>query len=355
MNFENLTFQIPEILSLVGLIQCVYVLVYMAFRAGDVRHAVLPGFYFLLLGGAFFLDFAHRFIAEALPAYPVWQWAAWFAGPPLSVLLIIQVAQMTRLPRARDFWVLALPLAAFIGARVLARLDDGATFHEWLVILGIVAGGVAMLTVWLQRGMLDVLLQEKEGQARFWLVITLLLMNGAFLATMLVSTGPWLGAEETMMIRTIIGLGLVYLSGTSLFRIYPQSVKMAARAQKLAAGLSDEDHALAQRIERLLDMDKVYQEPTYSRSDLARELNAPESAVSRVINIYFGKSFPQLLNERRVADAQRLLMETTAPVKQVAEEVGFNSMATFNRVFRDVTGRTPTEFRAQSNNGHAAA
>ena len=356
MNFENLTFQVPEILSLVGLIQCVYVLVYMAFRAGDVRYALLPGLYFLMLGGAFFLDFGQRFIGEALPAYAAWQWAAWFAGPPLSVLLIIQVAQITRLPRARDYWVLALPLAAFAGAQGLARLEDGATFYEWLVILGIVAGGVAMLTVWLERGMLDVLRQEKEGQARFWLVMTLLLMNGAFLATMLVSLGPWLAAGQVMMIRTILGLGLVYLSGTSLFRIYPQSVKMALRAaQKAAAGLSHDDRVLAQKIERLLDMDKVYQEPTYSRSDLARELNVAETAISRVINIYFGKSFPQVLNERRVADAQRLLRETPAPVKQVAEDVGFNSMATFNRVFREATGQTPTEYRAQSDNGHAAA
>jgi len=99
----------------------------------------------------------------------------------------------------------------------------------------------------------------------------------------------------------------------------------------------------------------VYQEPTYSRSDLARELNVAETAISRVINIYFGKSFPQVLNERRIVDAQRLLRETPAPVKQVAEEVGFNSMATFNRVFREAVGHTPTEFRAQSNNGHAAA
>lgn len=354
MNFENLTFHVPEILSLIGLIQCVYVLVYMAFRAGDLRYALLPGAYFLMLAGAFFLDFSQRFIGEALPAYAAWQWAAWFSGPPLSVLLIIQVAQMTRLPRARDFWVLVLPLVAFAGAHALSRLD-GAALYEWLVIFGIVTGGIAMLTVWLQRGMLDVLLQEKEGQARFWLVMTLLLMNGAFLATMLVSLGPWLTAGQTTMIRTILGLGLVYLSGTSLFRIYPQSIKLALRAQRAVAELSHEDKVLAQKIERLLDMDKVYQEPTYSRSDLARELNVAETAVSRVINIYFGKSFPQVLNERRITDAQRLLRETAAPVKQVAEDVGFNSMATFNRVFREATGKTPTEFRVQSDNGPAAA
>jgi AraC-like DNA-binding protein len=352
MALESLTFRIPEILSLVGLVQCVYVLVYMAFRAGDVRYAVLPGVYFIVLGGAFFLDFAQRFIADAVAGYDLWQWAAWFAGPPLSVLLIIQVAQITRLPRVRDFWVLLLPPLAFAGAMGMARVD-GAVLGEWLVIAGTVAGGLAMLGLWLERGLLDVLQQEKEGRARFWLVMTLLLMNGAFLATMLLSLGPWLDAGQVTMIRTITGLGLVYLAGTGLFRIYPQSVKLVPRIQKMAEELSHEDKVLAQKIEKLLDLDKVYHEPTYSRSDIARELNVAETAISRVINIYFGKSFPQVLNERRVADAQRLLRETTAPVKQVAEEVGFNSMATFNRVFRDSTGKTPTEFRAQAD-GQAA-
>ncbi|MBU0800595.1 MAG: AraC family transcriptional regulator, partial [Alphaproteobacteria bacterium] len=348
MNFETATFRIPEILSLIGLIQCVYVLVYMAFRAGDIRHAVVPSAYFVVLALAFFLDFAQRFIGTDGAAYPLWQWAAWFMGPPLSVLLVIQVARITRLPGVRHLWLLLLLPLAFAGAQMMAQADEECVsaaacpvLYEWLVTFGLVAGGVSLLAVWLQRGMLDALRTEPGGQARFWLVITLLLMNGAFLGTMLLSLTPWLNAAETMMIRTIIGLGLVYLAGTSLFRIYPQTVKMAVRAR--TETLTAEEAALAARITHLLDMEKVYQEPTYSRSELARELNAPETVVSRVINVHFGKSFPQLLNEHRVRDAQRLLRETNAAVKQVAEDVGFNSMATFNRVFRDVTGKTPTE------------
>lgn len=350
MAIDTLTFQVPEILSLVGLVQCVYILVYMAFRAGSVRFALLPGAYFLVLATAFFIDFAQRFIGGDLPSYPVWQWAAWFSGPALSVLLAIQVARVTRLPRAADFMILLLPVAGFAAAHLMVAGGDGL-LQEWLTIFGIVAGGAAMLTLWLRRGLWDDLRRDGQG-TRYWLVLTLVLMNGAFLGTMLVSLGPWLTMAQAGMIRTITGLGLVYLSGTALFRIYPQSLNMAGRGRAPEA-LDEAQTALARRIESLLDLDKVYQEPTYSRSDLARELNVAETVVSRIINVHFGKSFPQLLNERRIDDARRLLAETDAPVKQVAEEVGFNSMATFNRVFREATGRTPTEYR--QNAGHQPA
>jgi AraC-like DNA-binding protein len=98
-------------------------------------------------------------------------------------------------------------------------------------------------------------------------------------------------------------------------------------------------------------MEKVYQEPTYSRADLARECSAPESTVSRVINVHFGKSFPQLMNERRIADAKRLLQQTDAPVAKIASEVGFNSLPSFNRVFKDMTGDSPSSFRKSSSGG----
>ena len=51
------------------------------------------------------------------------------------------------------------------------------------------------------------------------------------------------------------------------------------------------------------------------------------------------------MNERRVDDAKRLLVETDAAIKTIAEEVGFNSLPSFNRVFKDLTGYAPSIYR----------
>ena len=67
--------------------------------------------------------------------------------------------------------------------------------------------------------------------------------------------------------------------------------------------------------------------------------------LSRMFRQHTGQTFTQCLNQRRVAMAQELLAGTRMPVTQVALQCGFNSIATFNRVFRDIRGCTPTQYR----------
>ncbi len=67
--------------------------------------------------------------------------------------------------------------------------------------------------------------------------------------------------------------------------------------------------------------------------------------LSRMFRQHTGSTFTQYLNKRRVTMAEELLASTKMPVTQVALQCGFNSIATFNRVFRDVRGCTPTQYR----------
>ena len=67
--------------------------------------------------------------------------------------------------------------------------------------------------------------------------------------------------------------------------------------------------------------------------------------LSRMFRQHTGLPFTQYLSQRRVEMAMELLSTTRMPVTQVALQCGFNSIATFNRVFRDVKGCTPTQYR----------
>jgi AraC-like DNA-binding protein len=352
LSIQHLRLTLPELLSLLGLAQCVNILVYMAFRAGDARRAALPFAYFLVLGLAFFLDFVGDFVGDVVDFFPVWQWAAWFTGPPLSVLLIAQVARIAQAPTPREFWPLLLIPAAAALSFLLARFDGGCVLprdcpalQQWLVVTGLAAGLASIAALWSERLILRGLHAEKTGQERYWVALMLIFSNLGFLALMLLSLTPLMAPtpEQTALVRTFLGLTLVYLAGTSLFRIYPQTVPIVER--KLRPGMTEEEKAIAIRVETLLALDKVYQEPSYNRADLARELNVNEAVLSRIINVHFRKSLPQLLNEKRVMDAQRLLTGTDQPVKDVAEQVGFNSLASFNRVFRKLTGTTASAYR----------
>ncbi|UKS24243.1 AraC family transcriptional regulator [Paenibacillus sp. HWE-109] len=58
-----------------------------------------------------------------------------------------------------------------------------------------------------------------------------------------------------------------------------------------------------------------------------------------------GFSFVEYLNNVRIREAQRLLRETKLKVIHIAEQSGFDSVAHFGRVFKQVTSQTPLECR----------
>ena len=133
-----------------------------------------------------------------------------------------------------------------------------------------------------------------------------------------------------------------------MFRIEPKQLVLAPGLPLLRRNieLTVEQLAVADRIKELMTFDKLYRIPTFSLADLAREFDLSEFVISRVVNGAFAKSFRQLLNEYRVEEAKRLLRRADRQVTVVAFDVGFSRNTAFNRVFRQITGQSPTEYRA---------
>lgn len=351
---DQLRFTIPEIIALVGTAQCLYVIVYMMFRSGRISRGGLALLYFLALGLGFFFDFAEGFIGDITEYYFYLQWFSWFWGPPLSVLLIIQIARISQVPALKHYWIIFLVPLSFAAAQFVVPEEPGCQAYrpcteirEWLTVLGILSGGLSLLAIWANRGLFSSLTAEKTGKERYWLILALIFTNIFFLGAMFVSLSATISYHDAVLVRNILGLAFVYLVSTSLFRIYPQAVQISERKTG-PEHFSNDENRIAEKVKNLLILDKVYHESAYSRADMARECETSEAIISKIINAHFKKSFPQLLNEYRVEDAKRLLAETDAPVRTVAEEVGFNSLPSFNRVFKDLTGQAPTQYRKSS-------
>ena len=79
--------------------------------------------------------------------------------------------------------------------------------------------------------------------------------------------------------------------------------------------------------------------------DIARAVGFSECYFSRIFKKITGKNFRQYLTEVRLNKAEGLLMDPNITVASVAYAAGFNSLATFERVFRQSNGCTPTEYR----------
>ncbi|MEM9305173.1 MAG: AraC family transcriptional regulator [Pseudomonadota bacterium] len=86
-------------------------------------------------------------------------------------------------------------------------------------------------------------------------------------------------------------------------------------------------------------------EPRLSLGELAQRLGESEPHVSRAINQGAGVNFNRFVNEVRVEAAKERLALGAEDVLAAALDCGFNSKATFNRVFREIVGMTPSAFR----------
>ncbi len=152
----------------------------------------------------------------------------------------------------------------------------------------------------------------------------------------------------------IVGVSLVllWLGLEGLSRIRTAFPKMSAsRADAApAAPVAGRDwRAEGAALRDALEENAWHLEPRLSLADIARRMATNETYVSRALNLGLQMNFNRFVNEARVATAKRLIdAEASARLIDVAHRAGFNSKATFNRVFRDIAGVTPSQWRAKN-------
>jgi AraC-like DNA-binding protein len=96
-----------------------------------------------------------------------------------------------------------------------------------------------------------------------------------------------------------------------------------------------------------------YLDPALSLKELADSLQMPPVQLSQTINSQLGKNFNELVNGFRVEAVKEKLLDTSQAhlsILGIAFECGFNSKATFNRTFKQLTGFTPSQYvKSQKN------
>ncbi len=60
---------------------------------------------------------------------------------------------------------------------------------------------------------------------------------------------------------------------------------------------------------------------------------------------YTGKTINEYMNQLRIEEAIKQLKNKNIKVTDIAFSIGFESLVTFNRIFKKTMGTTPTEYR----------
>ena len=107
--------------------------------------------------------------------------------------------------------------------------------------------------------------------------------------------------------------------------------------------MSREVEDLNRRLLRARDaMDRAYAEPLDVRA-VAAVAHVSEAHFIRSFRAVFGETPHRYLQRRRVERSMFLLRETDRSVTDICLDVGFTSLGTFSRTFREIVGETPSE------------
>ncbi len=103
------------------------------------------------------------------------------------------------------------------------------------------------------------------------------------------------------------------------------------------------------RMDKVTEMIFRYIQENYkydiSMQELVKAMNYSEAYFCKLFKQCFSKNFTSYLTEYRVKEAKRMLEQPTVNVKDVGKAVGYMDSNYFARVFKRITGQTPTEYR----------
>jgi AraC-like DNA-binding protein len=116
----------------------------------------------------------------------------------------------------------------------------------------------------------------------------------------------------------------------------------------LRSGLKQEDVAdYINKIRKYMVIEKPYLNRELTIYDLSEQLKIPRHIMSEVINEHMGKNFYNLVNDYRVNEVkERMKREDLQQltILGIAYDSGFNSKSSFNTIFKEKTGQTPSEY-----------
>ncbi|HLK27971.1 MAG TPA: helix-turn-helix domain-containing protein [Puia sp.] len=99
---------------------------------------------------------------------------------------------------------------------------------------------------------------------------------------------------------------------------------------------------------KAMEEDKIFLDPSLNLAIMSERTGLAQKIISSVLNQHLQKSFNEFVNEYRVNDFKEKVMQpefSHLTIAGIALECGFNSQATFQRTFKELIGKSPSEFR----------
>jgi AraC-like DNA-binding protein len=184
-------------------------------------------------------------------------------------------------------------------------------------------------------------------RAVLWSVIA-----GGLLASVLMGLAAnhlWIGLEQaSAMVMLIIGLQLGATGYFALFQNEPPRAGLEPQTKPSTAidpGACEADFA---QLQLIMQSEHLYRQEDFRLGQLAETLGWPQYRISEALQQAGKTNFFDFVNGFRVAEVSALLADPAnarISVLSLAFDAGFQSKASFNRIFKSRTGETPSHYR----------
>lgn len=252
---------------------------------------------------------------------------------------------------------LALYLAVGLPSRINYLLGNEPLWIGFDVLIRIVSAAIILHLFWTAlSGMRDDLIEARR-RTRLWFTVanavaaTLIVMGEVVysLQTGDRSDPAWLSTSRSGIALPVILFGAWWFLRLRVEFLVFETI----RAPEIQApSIDPKDQATHSRLVATMEDDKLYREHGLGIGDLAAKLNMPEHQLRALINKGLGyRNFAAFLNRYRLSEAKAALADpeqARTPILTIAMDVGYASLATFNRAFKSEESMTPSQYRADA-------
>lgn len=292
------------------------------------------------------------YLANVAPVLDLWRSPAWapvqLASQMVPLLLWLFAHLLLERSIDRRVAVISAALISACWADFLVAIHW--TYHAPILanlvyhLLAAILTMHAIWIAWVERG--DDLIEKRRMLRTGFVILVGVQALGVIIAESWYGFGQTEGrlmvAQSAGTLITVLLLGAVMLSSDA------ELLFDADAAPPPRSPLSPAEHVLKLKLDAVM-AGHIYRQPGLSIGALADKLDVPEHRLRALVNQRLGyRNFSAFLNEHRIADAQAWLGDPARvdlPVLTIAMDLGYGSLAPFNRAFRDATGLTPTDYR----------
>jgi putative ABC transport system permease protein len=156
-----------------------------------------------------------------------------------------------------------------------------------------------------------------------------------------------LGAQAYYPLYLLLAVMIIWMAAVTFLRA--EESGLANSHSFLKQPLPAEMKQMGNWLKKAVQAERYYQDPELSLNLLAERLVLTTHDLSRIINTVLKKSFNDFINEYRVAEVARKMQDPAydhLTLLGIAYDSGFNSKSAFHRIFKDKTGKSPAEYKA---------